>query len=57
MKFSPEVCLRPRKNLVDLSDDPDHDPYPGPDPDRTDLHDTFTRGVSHAKDQSITCWG
>ena len=55
--FLPEVSQEQSKNnRLDFGNDPDY--YPDPDlrseadPDRKDLH--FTRGVSRAKDRSIT---
>ena len=58
MKFLPEVCLGPRNNRLNIWDDANHYPDTGSglrsgyDPDRTDLHQTFTRSVSRVKDQS-----
>ena len=52
MKFFPEVCLEPRNSRLDSGDDPYYDSDPDYDPNLTDLHETFIRGVSPAKDQS-----
>ena len=52
MIFLPEVCLEQRNNWLNFGDDTNYDP----DPDLTDLHETFIRGVSLAKDQSIKLW-
>ena len=41
-----------KEQQLDFGDGPDYDP----DPDLTDLHETFIRGVSLAKDQSIKLW-
>ena len=38
-------------NQLDVKDYTDYDP------DLTDLNETFIRGVSQAKDQSIKLWG
>ena len=47
MKLLPEVCLGPRNNPLDFGNDPDYGP------DRTNLYETFTKGVSWARDQSF----
>ena len=52
MIFLPEVCLEPKNNWLDFGDDTNYDP----DPDLTDLHETFIRGVSLVKDQPIKLW-
>ena len=45
---------RPRNNTLNFGDDPDYDQDPDDDPGRTDLHETFTRGVSWTK-KIISC--
>ena len=46
MKFSPEVCLEPRKNRLYFWEDLDCDPDSDYDPDLTDLHETFINDQS-----------
>ena len=49
IKPLPEVSLGPRNNRRN------YDLHPAYDPDRTDLHVTFTRCVSRANEQCIFC--
>ena len=46
MEILSEMCLGPRTNPLNFRYDPNYDQ------DRTDLHGTFTRGLSRAKEQS-----
>ena len=53
MKLLTEVRLGPRTNGFNFGNDPpDYNPDLDYDLDRTDLHETFTRGVHQAKKQS-----
>ena len=56
MKFSPEMCHKPRNNWFDFENDLNCNPDLDYDPDLTDLHEPFIRFVSLAKGQSIKLW-